>query len=34
VSSVEEDDSASELNTGEEISGELVVACGDGTKVL
>jgi hypothetical protein len=34
VCSVEQDDSAGELNAGEEISGELVEACGDGAKVL
>jgi hypothetical protein len=34
VCSVEQDDSASELNRGEKISGEFVVARGDGAKVL
>ena len=34
MSSVEQDDSASELETGEKISGEFVVGCGDGAKVL
>jgi hypothetical protein len=34
VSSVEQDHSAGELDAGEEISGEFVVACGDRTKVL
>ena len=34
MSSVEEDDSGSEVNSGQEISCELVVACGDGAKVL
>ena len=34
LSSVEEDDSGGELNSGEKISGEFVVACGDGAKVL
>ena len=32
--SVEQDDNASALNSGEEISGELVVACGDGSEVF
>jgi len=34
VSSVEQDDSGGELNSGEKISGQLVVARGDGSKVL
>ena len=34
MSSVEQDHSAGELDAGEEISGEFVVARGDGTKVL
>jgi len=34
LSSVEENDSAGELNACEKISGELVVSCGDGAKVL
>ena len=34
LSSVEQDDSAGELDAGEEISGEFVVARGDGAKVL
>ena len=34
LSSVEQDDSAGELDAGEEISGEFVVARGDGPKVL
>jgi hypothetical protein len=34
VCSVEQDASAGQLNSCEEISGEFVVACGDGTKVL
>jgi hypothetical protein len=34
VCSVEEDDSGSELDSGEKISGEFVVAGGNGTKVL
>jgi len=34
VSSVEQDDSADQLNSGEEISGEFVVACSDATKML
>ena len=33
-SSVEEDDSRGELNSGENISGEFVVACGDSAKVI
>ena len=34
MSSVEQDDSAGELDAGEEISGEFVVTCGDGAKML
>ena len=34
MSSVEQDDSASQLNSGEENFGELVVSCRDGAKVL
>ena len=34
MSSVEQDDSADQLNSGEEISGEFVVACSDATKML
>jgi hypothetical protein len=34
VSSVEQDHSAGELQAGEEISGQFIVARGDGTKVL
>ena len=34
MSSVEQDDSGSELNSGKENFGELVVACRDGAKVL
>jgi hypothetical protein len=32
--SVEQDDSGSQLDSGEKISGEFVVACGDGSKML
>ena len=31
--SVEQDDSGSQLDSGEKISGEFVVACGDGSKM-
>ena len=34
MSSVEQDDSRSELNSGQEYFGELVVACRDGSKML
>lgn len=34
MSSVDQDHSGGELNSGEEISGEFVVACGDSAKVL
>jgi hypothetical protein len=34
VFSVEQNDSADQLNCGEEISGEFVVACGDAMKML
>jgi hypothetical protein len=34
LSSVEENDSGGEVNSGEEISGEFVIARGDRTKVL
>ena len=34
MSSVEKNDSAGQLNAGEEISGQFVVACGDSSKVL
>ena len=34
MSSVEQDDSASQLNSGEKNFGQLVVSCRDGSKVL